>query len=160
MNRDSHFNVIAGSWCCCHSLDQPATIAAKRLGSSSVASRATSSGSHSLHSLITDRKAGTAKLSNGRLQQPDFRRKIAAQRGGWPNRRTNNKRSRSRCDRSKDKCGTKARSAFDWFDSGIDRVCFDARSDVLHSDRATAKFLVAPTHFLLLTSDSEHHVHN
>ena len=52
LNKDSHFNVSAGSWCCRHSLDQPATIAAKRLGSSSVASRATSSGSHSLHSLI------------------------------------------------------------------------------------------------------------
>ena len=79
LNKDSHFNVSAGSWCCCHSLDQPATIAAKRLGSPSVASRATSSGSHSLHSLIRL----TGRQGQQRCQ------------GGFLNRRTSSVRLQS-----------------------------------------------------------------
>ena len=136
LNRDSHFNVSAGSWCCCHSLDQPATIAAKRLGSSSVASRATSSGSHSLHSLIRL----TGRQGQQSCQTGFSNRRISSERlqhnKETGQRRTSNRRSRSRCDRSKDERVTKPRSAVNCFDSGVEQVRFNLRSYVLHSDRA------------------------
>ncbi len=160
LNRDSHFNVSAGSWCCCHSLDQPATIAAKCLGSSSVASRATSSGSHSLHSLIRL----TGRQGQQSCQMGFFNRRISSVRL-QRNEGTGQTGERTTGDRDQGAIGQRMnakRSQGQLSTVSIAEWSRSASMCVVMCCTVTgpAKFLVAPTQFLLLTTDSEHHVHN